>query len=186
MNMRRIRPTVFAAVALAALAGCGKEEMAEVFKKGGPERGAGGFADDGAGEGADPTGGPVRVDARRTGEGGPLLRHAGVVSVGSAERAAVSSCKEAGDESFPSVLFRAEVSAGTLAELSGQKLAAQLYVQTEAEGPVWHLPEGQSVEVSITTAGEDSVEGELLGGTLVRTDTGQSTTVKGKFTGSLR
>jgi hypothetical protein len=185
MNMRRIRPAIFAAVAVAAVAGCGKEEMAEVFKKGA----------DSVGQAVSKTTELVKEQAQLAGQFELTLDvpvkagrcYATLVSLsGRPSVLTMSSCKEAGDESFPSVLLRAEVTAGTLAELSGQKVAAQLYVQTEAEGPVWHSPEGQSVEVSITTAGDGSVEGELLGGTVVRTDTGQSTAVTGKFTGSLR
>lgn len=186
MNARRIRPTIFAVAALAALAGCGKEEMAEVFNKGAET----------VGQAVSKTTELVKEKAQLAGHFELTLDepvkagrcYATLVSFPSGRPSVLtmSSCREAEDESFPSVLLRAEVTTDTPAELSGQKLAAQLYVQSEAEGPVWHSPQGQPVEVNITTAGDGSLEGELLGGSLVRTDTGQTTPVTGKFTGSLR
>ena len=98
----------------------------------------------------------------------------------------LSSYQEPGDETFPSVFLRVEVSAGTVAELLGQELPATLYVQTGPEGPVWHSPDERPVEFTITAADDTSVEGEVLGGTLVNTHTGQEVAVTGKFSGSLR
>ena len=92
----------------------------------------------------------------------------------------------AGDESFPSVFFRAEVSAGELGELVGQQVAGELYVQAVQEGPVWHSPDGQPVEVAITSVSDGAVEGEVRAGSLVNTDTGQSIPVTGKFNGALQ
>lgn len=182
MTMRRTRLRILA-VAVAVLAGCSKEEMSEVFNKGAET----------VGQAVSKTTELVKEQTQLAGQfelalDGPVKAgrcYATLVSFASGRPSVLtmSSSKAEEDETFPSVLLRAEVSAGTLAELSGQKVAAQLYVQTEADGPVWHSPEGQPVEVSITAAADGSVEGEVLGGTLVRTDTGQGTEVKGTFSG---
>jgi len=98
----------------------------------------------------------------------------------------MTSYQNAGDESFPSVFFRAEVSAAELAELVGQEVAGQLYVQAVKDGPVWHSADDRPVRVAITSAADGSIEGEVRGGDLVNTDTGQSNSVTGKFAGSLQ
>ena len=98
----------------------------------------------------------------------------------------LSAGGEAGSESFPSAFLRAEVSAGTFAELVGKTLKGELYVQTQADGPVWHSPDGQPVEIAITQAADASVEGQLVRGTLISSETGESVSVTGKFQAAVR
>ena len=73
-----------------------------------------------------------------------------------------------------------------MGELVGQQVAGELYVQAVQEGPVWHSPDGQPVEVAITSVSDGAVEGEVRAGSLVNTDTGQSIPVTGKFNGALQ
>ena len=98
----------------------------------------------------------------------------------------VTSCEDPNQEHFPSVFLRAEVSADTPAVLVGQKLAARAYVQVRRNGPVWHSLPDRPVELTITFADGTGMEGDLLGGRLASTETGQAVDVKGKFTGAFR
>ena len=113
---------------------------------------------------------------------------ASLISLGAGRRRVlqVTSCQDPTQEHFPSVFLRAEVSADTPAALVGQKLAARAYVQVRRDGPVWHSLPDRPVELTVTFANGTGVEGELLGGRLVSTETGQAVDVKGKFTGSFR
>lgn len=186
MGLPRFTPMILSAAALVWLAGCSKEEMADVFDKGMQQ----------VEETVAKTTELVKEQADLAGHfeltlDGPVKTGRCYVSLisfpsGRPGVLQISSCKQSGDETFPSLFLRAEVSAGTLAELAEEKLAAQLYVQAEPEGPVWHSPDDQPVELTISTAGDTSVEGQLLRGSLINTDTGQSVAVTGKFIGSLQ
>ena len=98
----------------------------------------------------------------------------------------LTSYQEPKREYFPSVFLRAEVSADTPAALVAQKLTAQAYVQVRQDGPVWHSLPDQPVQLTITYGGDTGVEGELVGGRLVSSETGQAIDVKGKFTAQLQ
>jgi hypothetical protein len=172
-------------VLLACSAGCSKEKMAEVFQQGAEEVGQ---------SIAETTEAVTEVVKQQSGLAGQLelvldgpvdapACYASLVSF-SSDRPSVlqlSTSGETADEAFPSVLVRAQVPAGTFSELVGKELTAAVYVQTEAGGPIWHSPQGQPVELAITDADEASVQGELVRGTLVSSETGQSLSVTGKF-----
>jgi hypothetical protein len=98
----------------------------------------------------------------------------------------ITSYQSTTDENFPSAMLRAEISQTTLTALVGQKVSAQVYLQSVANGPIWHTQHDQPVELSITAADDKSVSGEVVSGKVINTDSGQSVDVKGKFTAAVR
>lgn len=99
----------------------------------------------------------------------------------------INSYQDMAQEVFPSVFFRAEVSADSAAALVGQTIKAQLFVQRRRDGPVWYCPPDQPVELTVTAAESGgTIEGQVVAGRLITTETGQVVDVTGKFHGSLR
>jgi len=98
----------------------------------------------------------------------------------------ITSYQSPGDETFPSAMLHAEVSAATPQALVGQKVPARLYAQTVADGPVWHSPDGEPVQLAITAADEKTVSGQIVAGKAVNTDAARATDVTGKFVATLR
>ena len=92
----------------------------------------------------------------------------------------------AGAETFPSVFMRALVQAPTAAELTGKTVSAELFVQPNADGPVWHSRGPGHVQMRIEEVSDDSIAGKILGGQLISTETGRPIDVTGTFSGSLR
>ena len=66
----------------------------------------------------------------------------------------LQSYRDAQQESFPSVFVRAQCSAGTLAELAGQTIGAQMFVQPQQNGPLWTAT-AQPVQLKITAIEEN-------------------------------
>jgi hypothetical protein len=89
-------------------------------------------------------------------------------------------------ETFPSVLIWAEVPSHQPDSLAGQRVKAQIYVQTKADGPVWQAAPGDSIELNITKAGAQEFAGEIASGKLVSSDGGDGVELKGTFGGALR
>ena len=97
----------------------------------------------------------------------------------------ITSFQDPADESFPSAMLRGEVSAPSPAALVGQKLSLAMYVQSAADGPVWHTLRDQTVQLTISAADTSTFNAEITSGKLVNSDTGQTTDVQGKLTGSI-
>lgn len=97
----------------------------------------------------------------------------------------IANCEDESDETYPSMLFHAEVSGGALSELTNEKVLGQLFVRTTENGPVYHSSRNQPVELTITTADENTVAGEIKG-EVVNTETNKPVTVTGKFSESLQ
>ena len=85
----------------------------------------------------------------------------------------VKSYRDAKTETFPSVLIQATVEAASLTELRGQTVAAQMYVQTEANGPIWFADGGRPVQLKIATVEDKVVSAQIAGGTLVNATDGK-------------
>lgn len=85
----------------------------------------------------------------------------------------LKSYRDAKSETFPSVLIQATVEAGSLTELRGQTVAAQMYVQTEASGPIWFADGGRPVQLTIATVEEKVVSAKIAGGTLLNATDGK-------------
>jgi predicted small secreted protein len=96
----------------------------------------------------------------------------------------LQSYRDAGQETFPSVFVRAPCSSATLAELTGQTLAAQMFVQPQQNGPVWSAT-AQPVQLKITAVQEKEVKAEIVGGSLAHSGTGATQAVTGTFQGML-
>jgi hypothetical protein len=92
------------------------------------------------------------------------------------------SYRSVDQESFPSVLLHAQVSAASAQELVGQVVSARLFVQREQNGPIWYSVDGSPVEVKIASVAEQMLTAELVAGTLHNTTSGQ-TGVTGTFQG---
>lgn len=96
----------------------------------------------------------------------------------------LQSYREAGQEGFPSAFVRAEVSAGTLAELVGQTVGAQAFVQPQADGPTW-APQPALVQLKILAVDAKTLTAEIVGGALVHSGTAAAQPVKGVLKGVL-
>ena len=97
----------------------------------------------------------------------------------------VQSYREAEQESFPSVFVRATCSAATLAELAGQTLAAQMFVQPQQNGPIWAATT-QPIQLKIASVDEKQLKAEIVSGNLANSGTGATLAVTGSFQGVLR
>ncbi len=96
----------------------------------------------------------------------------------------LKSYRDAQGESQPSVLVHAPCSVNTLTELTGQTLAAQMFLQPEADGPLWTATT-QPVSLKITAIDGKRIRAELAGGSLTHSATGASQSVTGVFEGVL-
>jgi hypothetical protein len=122
--------------------------------------------------------------------GGPLQTQACYVTLVPAAggRPAVlqlQSYQDEQQESFPSVFARATVPAAGLSELAGQTIPAQMFVQPQAGGPVWHS-QASPIQLKIHSVDEKQVAGEILAGALADAATGQTQPVSGTFQGVSR
>ena len=89
-------------------------------------------------------------------------------------------------ELFPSVFVRAPVQAKSAAELVGKTVSAQVFVQAQQDGPIWHSREPDGVQLRIDEAAAGAIKGTFVGGQLVSTETGQAMDISGSFSGTLR
>jgi hypothetical protein len=69
--------------------------------------------------------------------------------------------------------------------LAGQKLKAQVFVQTAADGPVWQSALAEPIELTIAKSGAQELTGEISAGKVTSSD-GASVELRGKFGGALR
>jgi hypothetical protein len=90
----------------------------------------------------------------------------------------LQSYRDAAQESFPSALVRAQVSASTVAELKGQTVPAELFVQPQKDGPTWST-RGELVQLKIVSVEAKTLTAEIAGGALIHDGTGASQAVKG-------
>jgi hypothetical protein len=95
----------------------------------------------------------------------------------------LQSYRDAEHESFPSVFLQAHVQANSMAELIGEPIAARLFVQREAQGPVLFSDIATPIELKITSVEERVISAELSGAKLRDTSTGAELPVTGKLTG---
>jgi hypothetical protein len=98
----------------------------------------------------------------------------------------VKSNADVSAEAFPSLLFQATTPVDNPTALANQTLQGVLYFQQQPDGPVWHSADGETVTLSIQTAAEGQFSGTLAAGKLVNTETNESRTVTGSFSGSLK
>jgi hypothetical protein len=97
----------------------------------------------------------------------------------------LQSYRDADGETFPSVFLQAHVQANSITELIGEPLAARLFVQREAQGPVLFSDVSTPIELKITAIQDQLVSAEVNGTLLRDTSTGAEMPVTGKLTGVL-
>lgn len=98
----------------------------------------------------------------------------------------ITSYKDAENEKFPSVFLRALVEPTSAADLAGQTVPAQMFVQHQRNGPVWHSLAPEHVPLRIDKTADYSITATILDGQLVSTETGETMDVSGTFSGSLK
>lgn len=98
----------------------------------------------------------------------------------------LQSYQEASQESFPSVLVRAEVTAASISELTGQTVQAQVFLKPRQDQPTLFAFDS-NVQVKINGIEDEKVVGEIVAGTLSGVDEGQPPVpVSGDFRGVIR
>lgn len=95
---------------------------------------------------------------------------------------AIRSYKETEQESFPSLLVQADVTAEKLADLSGKSLTAQMFVKTAADRPTWCTALEQPIEIKVVTVTPGELKAEIVSGELATTDGVHKLKPQGKFT----
>jgi hypothetical protein len=97
----------------------------------------------------------------------------------------VASYSDPSGESFPSFFLRATTEQSDLAALVGSAIPAEVYVQAEADGPIWHSTADQPAQIVIRSAAADEFAADLQG-VLVNSGSGATREVTGKLSGSLK
>lgn len=97
----------------------------------------------------------------------------------------LQSYRDAERESFPSVFLQAHVQANSITELIGEPLAARLFVQRDAEGPVLFSDVDSPIELTITGVENQVISAQLTGSKLRDTTTGAEIPVTGSISGVL-
>jgi hypothetical protein len=93
----------------------------------------------------------------------------------------LASYKEASLERFPSVFIQAPVKVGSLNELAGQTVKADLYAQTAEGATVWHTRSDAPASLVVSAVDDKSLTAQCTGATLVNAETGEEAVVSGKF-----
>lgn len=96
----------------------------------------------------------------------------------------LQSYRDAQQESFPAVFLRVQHEVAVPAELAGQTFDAQLFIQREADGPLWTATD-QPVQLKITSIQDNVLQAEIVGGSLIHSSTGATQPVTGVFEGIL-
>jgi hypothetical protein len=84
-------------------------------------------------------------------------------------------------ETFPSVFIRALVTARKLNEVVGQATPCEIFVQSQADGPVWRLTAGDSAQLKVLSVDGKLVKAEISSATLHETATEQAITLGGQI-----
>jgi hypothetical protein len=103
--------------------------------------------------------------------------HAGILQL--------QSYRDGPQESFPSVVVRAQSSAAAVSELAGQTLAAHLFVQSQPNGPIW-FTQSELVQLKVTSVDRQTIQAEIVSGTLAHSGSGTTQAVAGTFQGVLQ
>lgn len=110
----------------------------------------------------------------------------------------VKSYLDAQQETLPSAMLQAHVSAREPASLVGTTVKAEVYLMTadpassspgddgSLAGVTWHTPPGELADVKITAVDGQRLTGEIVSGELVNTSTQKRHPLKGRFTGPLQ
>jgi len=96
----------------------------------------------------------------------------------------LQSCRDPAQEAFPSALVRAQVSVASVAELQGQTIPAQMFIQVQKDGPTWSTQK-ELIQLKITAVEPKAVSAEVVSGALINAASGASQPVKGVLKGVL-
>lgn len=97
----------------------------------------------------------------------------------------LKSYRDADRESFPSVFLQAHVQANSITELIGEPLAARLFVQREAQGPILFSDIATPVELKISAVEDQLLSAAVVSGSLRDTSSGADVPVTGSISGVL-
>ncbi len=97
----------------------------------------------------------------------------------------VTSYADADSESYPSFFLRAEAPSAEPGALVGVSLPVEMYLQSEADGAIWHSKPDEPAQIVVRSAAADDFAADLQG-VLVNTATGAQLNVTGKMKGTLR
>lgn len=81
----------------------------------------------------------------------------------------IQSYAPAQAETFPSVYIRSLVTAKTLNELVGQTISCDIFVQTQADGPVWRLTAGDTAQLKVVSVVGKILKAEIVSATVHET-----------------
>jgi hypothetical protein len=98
----------------------------------------------------------------------------------------MGSYPELKQEKFPSVFIYAQVDASTPDKLAGAKIRAQLFVQHEQGGPVWHSRREEPVTLLVTEATGQYLVCSVAASKVYSTETDESFVISGKISGRIK
>jgi hypothetical protein len=84
-------------------------------------------------------------------------------------------------ETFPSVFVRSLVTAKSLNEMTGQSSPCEIFVQSQADGPMWRLTAGDSAQLKILAIEGKIVKAEITAATVHDTGNEQAITFNGQI-----
>jgi hypothetical protein len=94
----------------------------------------------------------------------------------------IASYQNPEEETFPAMLFHAEVAEQSLDKLVNKTVRGQMFVQLQKDGSVLHSSREQPVEVTIHSLQDGNCVAEIVSGELVDTETGKKINLTGKLT----
>ncbi len=92
----------------------------------------------------------------------------------------IKSNKDGETDVFPAFLLQSQVTAPSLDALNGQRIAARLFAQKQADGPIWYSPDDKPVQVVIQIV-EGKVTAKLDAASVLESANEQPVTVSGTF-----
>lgn len=84
-------------------------------------------------------------------------------------------------ETYPSVYIRSLVSVKSLNELAGQTIPCEIFVQAQADGPVWRQTVGDSAQLKVLSIDGKIVKAELSAASAHETATEQAISFGGQI-----
>jgi hypothetical protein len=84
-------------------------------------------------------------------------------------------------ETFPSVFLRCLTNTTSFNELTGATLACEIFVQSQADGPVWRLAPGDSAMIKVNSIEGKLLKAEIIGATLHETSAEQAISFTGQI-----
>ena len=96
----------------------------------------------------------------------------------------LSSAESGKTDAFPAFLIQGTTDAASVDAVVGQTVAAKLFAQKQAEGPIWYSPDDQPVSIAFAKQG-DTITATLANASVISSDSGTPVTISGTFTCAL-